>query len=62
MENYRYKAGKSPVKVRHIHYWTNELDGSHKEVNCWEVATGGDFRKGYITFTNKEFEKLFERY
>lgn len=24
-----------------------------------EIATGGDFRKGYITFSNKEFEEMF---
>ncbi len=62
MEKYRYKTNKSPVKVRHIKYQTNEMDGSHKEVNYWEVATGGDFRKGYITFTNTKFEELFEEY
>ena len=62
MEKYRWKSNKDPIKVRQIHYLTNELDGSHKEVKYWEVATGGDFRKGYITFTNKEFEELFERY
>ena len=27
--------------------------------NSITVATGGDFRKGYITFTNEEFERLF---
>lgn len=62
MEKYRYKADKSPVKVRHIKYRTNEMDGSHKEVDYWEIATEGDFRKGYITFTNKKFEELFEKY
>ncbi len=62
MEKYRYKANKSPIKARRIKYRTNELDGSHKEVDYWEVATGGDFRKGYITYSNKEFEETFERY
>jgi hypothetical protein len=61
-ERYRWKHDKDPVKVRHIHYETTELDGSHKEVNYWEIATGGDFRKGYITFSNKKFEELFESY
>ena len=61
-ERYRYKISKSPVNVRHIKYRTNEMDGSHKEVDYWEVATGGDFRKGYITFTREEFEELFEKY
>ena len=27
--------------------------------NTIDVATGGDFRKGYITFTKEEFERLF---
>ncbi len=62
MEKYRWKYNKDSIKARHIHYLTNEMDGSHKEVNYWEVATGGDFRKGYITFTNEEFKELFEKY
>ena len=24
-----------------------------------EIATGGDFRKGYITFSNERFQELF---
>ena len=59
---YRWKFNKDPVKVRHIHYMTTELDGTHKEVNYWEIATGGDFRKGYITYSNEEFERTFEKY
>ena len=27
--------------------------------NTIDVATGGDFRKGYITFTKEEFERWF---
>lgn len=61
MGNYRYRVSKGLVKARHINYRTNEMDGSHKEVNYWEVAIGGDFRKGYITYSNKEFEETFER-
>jgi hypothetical protein len=61
MESYRYKVSKGTVKARHIKYRTNEMDGSHKEVDYWEVAIGGDFRKGYITYSNKEFEETFER-
>ena len=61
MGNYRYKANKSTVKARHIKYRTNEMDGSHKEIDYWEVATGGDFRNGYITYSSKEFEETFER-
>ena len=59
---YRWKHDKDPVKVRHVNYTTTELDGSHKEVNYWEVAIGGDFRKGYIIYSNKDFEEAFERY
>ena len=61
MGNYRYKVSESPVKIRHIKYRTNEMDGSRKDVDYWEVATGGDFRKGYITYSSKEFEETFER-
>lgn len=61
-ERYRWKHNQDPIKARQISYMTNELDGSHKKVNYWEVATGGDFRKGYITFSNQKFEELFERY
>ena len=61
-ERYRWKFNKDPVKVRHVQYETTELDGSHKEVNYWEIATGGDFRRGYITFSDKEFQEIFESY
>jgi hypothetical protein len=61
-KKYRWKFNKDPVRVRHVYYETTELDGSHKEVNYWEIATGGDFRKVYITFSNKKFEELFESY
>ena len=61
-ERYRWKCNQDPVKARQISYMTNELDGSHKEVNYWEVATGGDFRKGCIAYSNEQFEKTFERY
>lgn len=61
-EKFRWKDDKSPVRVRHVHYETKGLDGIISEVNYWEIATGGDFRKGYITFSNEEFEKLFEKY
>ena len=61
-KKYRWKFNKDPVKARHIHYETTELDGSHKEVNYWQVATGGDFRKVYITYSNKEFLETFEEY
>ena len=61
-KKYRWKFNKDPVKVIHVNYETVDLDGNIIEVNYWQVATGGDFRKGYITFTNKEFEELFEEY
>ena len=61
MEKYRYKVSKSLVKARNIKYRTNEMDGSHKYVDYWEVATGGDFRNGYITYSKKEFEETFEK-
>ena len=61
MEKYRYKVNKDPIKARHIKYRTNEMDGSHKEVDYWEVAIEGDFRKGYIAYSNKEFEETFEK-
>lgn len=62
-KKYRWKFNKDPVKVRHVQYETVNLpDMSPKEVNYWQVATGGDFRKGYITFSNKEFQELFESY
>ena len=61
-EKYRWKFNKDPIVCRHVNYETKDIYDNHMEVNYWEVATGGDFRKGYITFTNDEFENLFERY
>lgn len=52
-KKYRWKFNKDPVKVRQIGFGEN----------CyWEIATGGDFRKGYITYSNKEFLETFEEY
>ena len=52
-KKYRWKFNKDPVKVRQIGFGEN----------CyWQVATGGDFRKGYITYSNKEFLETFEEY
>jgi len=61
-EKVRWKFNKDPVKVRHVQYETKGSDGIIREINYWEVATGGDFRKGYITFSNEKFEELFEKY
>ena len=61
-KKYRWKFNKDPVKVSHAQYETVDLDGNIIEVNYWQVATGGDFRKGYITYSNKEFLETFEEY
>ena len=52
---YRYKWNKDPIKCR-----IGEITNGN--VISYQVATNGDFRKGYITFTKEEFEKMFERY
>lgn len=44
---YRWKNDKTEVRVR-------------KFGTVYHIATGGDFRKGYITFSEKEFIMYFE--
>ena len=48
---YRWKFNKDPIRARYI---------GTSENGYWEVATGGDFRKGYITYSKEEFERTFE--
>lgn len=58
MANYKCKTDPSwLIKARKIY----KVVGEKLVISKYEVATDGDFRKGYITYGVDEFDKTFEK-